>query len=122
MNKKNLPEELVKGLKGFEDVFDDYLKNEEKRKIERWEQEREKKGDQYELANFLEIEEKRIEAVETFLTKKVSQQLNFSQADKIANIQLERKKQLLLKIIPEIMSDESNLKKNLSAMYNAHFT
>ncbi len=122
MNKKKLSDDVVKELKGFEDVFDDYLKDEEKKSYDRWEKEREKKGDQYELTNFLELEEKRINVAETFLTKKVSQQQKFSQAEKILQIQEERKLHLLAKILPEVMEDGSNLKTNLSQIYNTHFT
>ena len=122
MTKKNLPDEVVKGLKGFEEVFDDYLKDEEKRSMERWEKEKEKKGDQYELANFLEMEEKRIQHVETFLTKKVAQQKKFSQAEKLLRNQNERRQQILLKILPELLESNSKFKQNLSQLFNAHFT
>lgn len=122
MTKKNLPDEVVKGLKGFEEVFDDYLKDEEKRSMERWEKEKEKKGDQYELANFLEMEEKRVLHVETFLTKKVAQQKKFSQAEKLLRNQKERRQQILLKILPELLETNSKFKQNLSQLFNAHFT
>lgn len=121
MAKKNLPEEVVKGLKGFEEVFDDYLKDEERRSMERWEKEKEKKGDQYELANFLELEEHRILHVETFLTKKVAQQKQFSQSEKLLKTQNERRQQLLLKLIPEFLEPNAKFKQNLSQIYNAHF-
>lgn len=122
MAKKNLPDDVVKGLKGFEDVFDDYLKDEEKKSFDRWEKEKEKKGDQYELANFLEIEEERIASVEKFLTKKVSQQVNFSQVEKLIHMQAERKNLLYLKLLPELMGANSKFKANLSSLFNSHFT
>lgn len=121
MAKKNLPDEVVKGLKGFEEVFDDYLKDEERRSMERWEKEKEKKGDQYELANFLELEEERICHIETFLTKKVAQQKQFSQSDKLINMQKERRRQLLLKIIPELFDQQAKFRENLARLHAVHF-
>lgn len=122
MAKKNLPDDVVKSLKGFEEVFDDYLKDEEKKSMDKWEKDKEKKGDQYELANFLELEEKRITSVEKFLTKKVAQQKQFSQAEKLLNLQKERKQLVLLKILPELLDSQSKFKQNLSQIYNSHFT
>lgn len=122
MAKKNLPDEVIKGLKGFEDVFDDYLKDEERRSMERWEKEKEKKGDQYELANFLELEEKRILHIETFLTKKVAQQKQFSQSEKLLRAQKERRHQLLLKIIPELLENSAKFKINLAKLHDSHFS
>ncbi len=113
--------ELLEGLKGFEDVFEDYVKSEEYKDIERKEREKTKVGEQYELQHFLEQENDRLSGLETFLTKKVTLKMNFSQTEKLAIHQKERKRQLKEKIGPELIKFDSQLQKNLAQLLNSHF-
>jgi hypothetical protein len=113
--------ELLEGLKGFEDVFEDYVKSEEYKDIERKERERTKVGEQYELQHFLEQENDRLSGLETFLTKKVTLKMNFSQTDKLIRHQRDRKKLLLDKLGPELIKFDSQLQKNLAQLLNSHF-
>ena len=113
--------ELLEGLKGFEDVFEDYVKSEEYKELERKEREKSKIGEQYELQHFLEQENNRLSGLETFLTKKVTLKMNFSQTDKLIVHQRERKRQLKDKIAPELVKFDSQLQKNLAQLLNSHF-
>ena len=125
MNKKlgntNIPKEVIDGLKGFEDVFEDYVKSEEYKETERKEREKTKVGEQYELQHFLEQENDRLSALETFLTKKIPLKMNFSQTDKLILTQLERKNVLKEKIIDEALKLDSVMQKNLAQLLNSHF-
>jgi hypothetical protein len=116
-----MPKELLDGLKGFEDVFEDYVKSEEYKENERKERENTKVGEQYELQHFLEQENDRLSCLEVFLTKKVPLKINFSQTEKLILQQLERKVYLREKIIDDILKLDSPLQKNLAQLLNSHF-
>nr|BDT28808.1 hypothetical protein BHI3_22740 [Bacteriovorax sp. HI3] len=125
MSKKigntNLSKEVLAGLKGFEDVFEDYVKSEEYKDHERKERENAKVGEQYELQHFLEQENDRLSALEIFLTKKIPLKMNFSQTEKLILLQMERKKVLKEKMSTELAKLDSPLQKNLAQLINSHF-
>lgn len=126
MSKKvgniNLTKEAVEGLKGFEDVFEDYVESEEFKERERKHSDNQKIGEQYELQHFLEQENARLTGLENFLTKKIPLKLNFSQTDKLIKVQLERKRVLREKLFPEIKQLDSHFQKNLAQFFNSHFS
>lgn len=126
MSKKvgniSLTKEVVDGLKGFEDVFEDYVESEEFRDKERRQNDNQKVGEQYELQHFLEQENARLTGLEHFLTKKIPLKLNFSQTDKLILVQNERKKVLREKLLPEVKRLDSPLQKNLASFFNSHFS
>ncbi|MFA6235794.1 MAG: hypothetical protein WC635_00595 [Bacteriovorax sp.] len=126
MSKKigNIPlsKEAIEGLKGFEDVFEDYVDSEEYKELERKERENSKAGEQYELQLFLEQENARLTGLEVFLTKKISLKTNFSQTDKILQQQVERKNILKEKMISEFKKLDSAFQKNLAQIFNSHFS
>lgn len=125
MSKKigntSVSKEVFDSLKGFEDVFADYVKSEEYKEHERKEREKQKVGDQYELQHFLEEENARLSALETFLTKKIGLKMNFSQTEKLILLQMERKKVLKDKLAGEFVRLDSTLQKNLAHLMNSHF-
>jgi hypothetical protein len=114
--------EVLQGLKGFEDVFEDYVESEEYKELERKEYENSKVGEQYELHSFLEQENARLTALEIFLSKKISLKLNFSQTEKFILLQRERKKALSEKLSAELNKTTSSLHKNLAQFFNSHFS
>lgn len=126
MSKKigniDLPKEVLDGLKGFEDVFEDYVESEEYKELERKDRENAKVGEQYELQHFLEQENARLTCLEIFLTKKISLKTNFSQTEKLMQQQIDRKKELKQKLFGEFKSFDSALQKNLSRLFNSHFS
>lgn len=125
MSKKignpNLPKEMLEGLKGFEDVFEDYVKSEEYKDNERKEREANKAGEQYELQHFLEQENDRLSSLEIFFTKKIPLKMNFSQTEKLTLIQMERKRVLKEKLSSDLTKLDSHLQKNLAQLINSHF-
>lgn len=121
IGKNPISEELISGLKGFEEVFEDYLESEEYKDQQRKERES-KSGDQYELQYFLEQENARLKGLEVFLTKKVPLKINFSQTEKLIKVQEDRKKVLLEKMGPEFQKLTSTLQKNLAHFFNSHFS
>lgn len=126
MSKKigniNLSKDALDGLKGFEDVFEDYVESEEYKESERKERENSKVGEQYELQHFLEQENLRLTGLEVFLTKKISLKTNFSQTEKLMQVQIERKKVLKDKLSAEFKKLDSALQKNLATIFNSHFS
>lgn len=126
MSKKigniNLTKETIQGLKGFEDVFEDYVDSEEYKDLERREKDNAKIGEQYELQHFLEQENARLTALEVFFTKKIPLKTNFSQTEKLILQQQERKKLIKEKLFGEFRKFESVLQKNLAQIFNSHFS
>jgi hypothetical protein len=126
MSKKlgniNLSKEAVEGLKGFEDVFGDYMESEEYKDLERRHADNTKVGEQYELQHFLEQENARLTGLEVFLTKKIPLKTNFSQTEKLIQQQVERKKLLKEKLFGECKKLDSTFQKNLAQFFNSHFS
>ncbi len=126
MSKKikntSLPKELVRNLNGFEDVFQDYVDNEESKEVERREREKNKFGEHYELQYFLEQENARLTGLENFLTKKIPLKTNFSQTEKLIKLQKENKRILKERLVKEVKKLDSNLQKNLGQFFNSHFS
>lgn len=126
MSKKlgnlNLPKEVLGNLKGFEDVFEDYVESEEYKDLDRRERENSKVGEQYELQVFLEQENERLTSLEVFLTKKISLKTNFSQTDKLIKLQIDRKTLLKAKLLEELKKSDSIFQKNLAQFFNSHFS
>ena len=125
MSKKigstSVTREVFEGLKGFEDVFEDYVKSEDYKEHERKERDNSKLGEQYELQHFLEQENSRLSALEIFLTKKIPLIINFSQTEKLILQQMDRKRILKEKISVELIKLDSPLQKNLAHLMNSHF-
>lgn len=126
MSKKigniNLNNDTLKGLEGFEDVFEDYVESEEYKDLERRKGENTKIGEQHELQRFLEEENARLTGLEIFLTKKVPLKTNFSQSDKLIKMQIDRKNALREKLFGELKKLDSSLQKNLAQFFNSHFS
>ncbi len=121
LGKHSLPGDIFDNLKGFEDVFEDYVKSEEYKDLERKERESSRVGEQYELQHFLEQENMRLKSLESFLTKKIPLKVNFSQTEKLILIQMNRKQELKEKLIPIMKKLDSPLQKNLAQLINSHF-
>lgn len=125
MSKKigntTVSKEVFDGLRGFEDVFADYVQSEDYKDHERKERENTKIGEQYELQHFLEQENARLSALEVFLTKKIALKMNFSQTEKLILVQMERKKILREKLTVEFIKLDSPIQRNLAQLMNSHF-
>lgn len=114
--------ELSKELKGFEDIFQDYVESEEEKERRRAEKQSAKSAENYELQNFLEEENSRLTNIETFFTKKIPAKLNFSQTERLIVDQMKKKNEIKNKLLSEFTSSDSLIQKNLAAMFNSHFS
>lgn len=122
MNKKTgKQDELLNNLKGFEEVYEDFVKSEEYKDNERKERETARAGEQYELQHFLEQENNRLKSLETFLSKKISLKINFSQTEKLILVQQKRKRELKDKLTESMKKTDSQFQKNLAQLMNSHF-
>ena len=117
----NISKAILKGLEGFEDVFEDYVESEDYKDLERKELQKSMAGDKYELQFFLEQENARLTCLEIFLTKKISLKKNFSQTKKLIFLQQERKQKIREKLFSEFIKSDSALQKNLAQFFNTHF-
>lgn len=117
-----LSQELTKELKGFEDIFEDYVEHEEEKERRRNEKTNLKSAENYELQNFLEEENARLSNIEIFFTKKIPAKVNFSQTENLILEQMRKKQELREKLLGEFLKPESILHKNLSSMFNSHFS
>jgi hypothetical protein len=115
MNKKKIP-----GLNGFEELFESYLTKDEFSEANK-DQDANRNNEQYELQHFLEQENLRLGNIESFLTKKIPAQINFSQTEKLITHQKNRKKEILQKSVPALGKLTSQLQQNLAQLFNAHF-
>lgn len=122
IGKNNVPGELLNNLKGFEEVYEDFVKSEEYKDNERKERETARAGEQYELQHFLEQENNRLKSLETFLSKKISLKINFSQTEKLILVQNKRKRELKDKLTESMKKPDSHLQKNLAQLLNSHFS
>lgn len=121
-SNKGTSTETIKKLNGFEDVYEDYIVNEENKEINRMKNEKNRAGEQHELLSFLEQENDRLTALEIFLTKKVALITDFPQAEKLIKIQIERKIILKEKLLIEIKAMNSTFQRNISHFFNTHFS
>lgn len=117
-----LPPEISNELKGFEDLFEDYVESEAEKDRKRAEKETLKNAETYELQNFLEEENSRLSNLETFLTKKVPAKMNFSQTERLIVEQMKRKNLLKDLLAKELGNENSNILKNLAQIFNSHFS
>jgi hypothetical protein len=111
------------GMKGFEELYENYLNEDEysyRSSLER-EREKERNLDQYELQHFLELENTRLANLEAFFTNKIPAKINFSQTEKLIIHQVERKEVVLEKIVPALTKLTSQCQLNMAQLFNAHF-
>lgn len=122
MNKRVLTKEMKTELKGFEEVVEDYMPDEDPKNKARREKENAKVGEQYELQQYLEIEIDRLTSLENFFSKKIPLLINFSQTAQLVLAQLERKKEVKENLNDELLDKDSQLQKNLGHLFNSHFS
>ena len=117
MNKKtNNPQ-----MKGFEELYEKYLTQDEEY-AHNMQKENNRNLDLYELQKFLEEENARIASLESFLTKKIPAKINFPQSGILITHQLERKNEILEKLIPVLSKGTSIFQSNMAEIFNGHFS
>jgi hypothetical protein len=117
--QSQLPDSVKKDISGFEEIFEDYLDDQ---KLRERKHDRSKKHETYDLQTFLEEENDRLVSLELFLTKKLPSKINFSQTEQLIVEQLRRKNYITEKLLESFGESESLLTKNLSQLFNSHFS
>lgn len=117
-----LPPEISKELKGFEEIFQDYVESEDEKERMRALKDGQRAAETYELQNFLEEENSRLTNIESFFTKKVPAKLNFSQTERLIIEQMRRKNLLKDSLSKELLKENTLVLKNLALIFNAHFS
>lgn len=120
IKKTKIPKHLSEDIKGFEDIFSDYLEDNHKSSSTN-EMINAKIAEQHELHHFLELEIKRLTFLDNFLSKKISILKNFSQTKKL--IEEQKKKRTFVKdsLLQALNSPEHRLHQNLKALMKSHF-
>ncbi len=116
MNKKKIP-----GINGFEELFEVYQNKDEYLQNKKAEQDNGRNNEQYELQHFLEQENTRLSNLESFFTKKIPAKTNFSQTEKLIQVQKDRILELNNKLHNTISKPNSPIQQNLAQIFNAHF-
>lgn len=106
-------------LKGFEEVMDliDHDRNQSER-----EKQRRAKHDPYELFNFLELENVRLQKLEIFFNDKVQNLTEHPTTEKLCDIQQNQIDQTRHQLWSTLHTDESIYLKNLRHLFNKVFS
>lgn len=120
--KKKLPKEIEEKISGFEQLLEQYLNEEDKKENERLKNNSKSENYNYDLIDYLEVENNRLSKIENFFTKKIPIKINFSQDEKLLLIQKEKKHKLKEKILDHLLTFDSPLMLNASQMFNSHFS
>lgn len=107
-----------KELKGFEEVLD--LINHESPRSER-EKQRRSKHDPYELYNFLELENQRLQKLEIFFNDKVQNLAEHPTTEELCDIQQNQIDQMRKQLWSILHSPNSIYLKNMRLMFNKVF-
>lgn len=115
---KKLHKEKIKELKGFEELIDfdiqeDNKSNTAKRQV--------KDDEEYEMYNYLDSERVRLNLVSEVLTNKLENIKNYSQTQYLYAQQKYRRDQIKKQIIEDHSSENSIFFKNLEVFFNKIF-
>lgn len=116
----SIPKHLKEEVQGFEEVFGDYIEDAKKTNMSKRHATR--VPEKNELQNFLELEIERLTSLDNFLSKKVSVLKNFSQTQKLIDIQINKKAILSEDLIERLKRPDSQLQQNLAQLINGHFS
>lgn len=117
--KTSIPKHLAEEVQGFEEVFGDYIEDAKKSNMNK--RYASKTPEKNELQNFLELEIDRLTSLDNFLSKKVSVMKNFSQTQKLIEMQKKRKEELTNEMIQRLKRPDSQFQKNLASLINSYF-
>ncbi|EQC43084.1 hypothetical protein M899_0368 [Bacteriovorax sp. BSW11_IV] len=124
MNKKvvkRLDSDKMAELKGFEDVMDLILDENEKVEEKKRKRESDKLGEDHEIFNFLEFEVERQKRIDRFYAVKAPNKIKHDQSDKMVEKEVEHRFHLKNKLVLAMMETDSNLIQNLSLLFKHGF-
>ena len=115
---KKLHKEKINELKGFEELIDFDIQEDNKPKTAK----RQIKDDEeYEMYNYLDSERVRLNLVSEVLTNKLENIKNYSQTQYLYAQQKHRRDQIKKKIVESHLSENSIFFKNLEVFFNKIF-
>lgn len=117
-NSKKWAQKRQDDLKGFEEVSDWIHDN--TRRIEN--EKRKMRHDPYELYNFLEVENKRLQKLDIFFSDKVSNLVTHSTTEKLCDIQQAQIDQTKSQLWNELHKEESIYLKNCRLLFDKFFS
>ncbi|WP_127715890.1 hypothetical protein [Halobacteriovorax sp. HLS] len=123
MVKKNkvLPKDKIDQIKGFEEIMDLVLDEQEQIQAEQKKKELEKYNDTYQLYNFLENEVIRLEKFSQFFGTKLKNYKKFNQTQYIAKKQTIICDEAKEKLVKRMLPSDSHLNKQLESLFNSLF-
>lgn len=123
MSKKNkiLPKEKMVEIKGFEEIMDLVLDEQEQVQAEQKKKELEKYNDTYKLYNFLENEVSRLEKLSQFFGTKLNNYKKFNQTNYIANKQVVISEETKTNLVKRIIPADSHLNTQLKSIFDSLF-
>lgn len=121
MSKKFLPKEKVEEIKGFEEIMDLVLDEQEQVEVEKKRKELERYNDTYQLYNFLENEISRLEKLSLFFGKKLANYKKFNQTELILEKQSNKCSDAKIDLIYKLTKEDSHINQSLSSLFNTLF-
>ena len=108
-------------LQGFEDVIDGFLVDQELKEIETSNISFEKGHDNYSLYDFLDLERKRLNEVEKFLSIKIPNMKNYNQTKELLKSQDEKRFFMRDDIVKRIKAENSSFISQMRQIFNQAF-
>jgi hypothetical protein len=119
--KVTLPKNQMDKLKGFEDVIDVFLQEQEQKDSESCNISFDKGHDNYSLYDFLDLERKRLSKIESFLSVKIPNIKTHNQSKIILKNQQDRKFQLREEVIKRIKTNNSSFVTQMRMIFDQSF-
>ncbi|OUR97151.1 hypothetical protein A9Q84_12555 [Halobacteriovorax marinus] len=121
MAKKYFSKEKIKEMKGFEEIMDLVIDEEDQVEVEKKRKEIEKYNDTYQLYNFLENENARLEKLALFFGKKLNNYQKFNQTNLILEKQSTKCSDSKSELIKKLVREDSHINNSLSTLFNTLF-
>lgn len=121
VKKKVISKEKLAEIKGFEDIMDLVVNENEKLEVEKKQRESDKMNDSYHLYNYLEDESARLEKLSKFFGTKINNFKNFNQTKHILDKQNEQRAIAKRDLAEYEMRTNSPLNIQLGRLFNSLF-
>lgn len=121
LKKLRISSDKMDQLQGFEHVVDLLIDENEKKEKEKTEKIRAKHGDSYELYNFLELENNRLNKLDQLFSYKAHNIIHYSQIAKLKKIQQNNLIKEKRKLLEKLLTQKSPYLANLEYFFNQSF-
>lgn len=122
MNKKknNLSDRQKEDLRGFEDLFEEFLDDQDEAKLKA-QIANDKNYDSFKTYNHLELERNRIKKLSAMITRKIPNVIEHNQSEAIVDKFTTYNFHLREEIVDEIKKFDSTFNKNIRLLFNKAF-